>query len=325
MKEITYKYTNTGVFPVRYIARKNFSERSKENLNRGFKTKGISDATMKKIKTASRVLSYASEPQTVRNSKGEYIRHLCVFITLTLPFEQNHEDKVITKIVLGTFFDKCRKIGILNNYVWRAEKQINGNIHYHILSDTFVNYSLIYRLWKISLNVLGYVKKYSEKFRNMSFDEYKNLPHNKKLDLKIIVDRFAKGTRENWENPPCVKVDYCDDINQVGSYIAKYTAKDSDNKNIVEGRVWSCSSSVSDAVKKFKTDADFNKFWYCVGTEMFKREVFEGDYFSVCKFHFNSLISWFKDTFDYVKKMFIDVFKPCDYWRLSLGMQRINV
>ena len=106
-----------GVFFSLYAKR---GTKSKENLNRGFKTKGISDATMKKIKTASRVLSYASEPQKVRNSKGEYIKHLCIFITLTLPFEQNHEDKIITKIVLGAFFDKCRKIGILNNYVWRA-------------------------------------------------------------------------------------------------------------------------------------------------------------------------------------------------------------
>ena len=79
---------------------------------------------MKKIKTASRVLSYASEVQTVRNSKGEYIKHLCVFITLTLPFEQNHEDKEITKIVLGTFFDKCRKIGILNNYVGEQKSKL---------------------------------------------------------------------------------------------------------------------------------------------------------------------------------------------------------
>jgi len=325
MHEIIYRYTNTGIFPVRYVPRKSVSEGSRQNLNRGFRTKGIYDAKMRKIKMASRVLSYASEQRKVRNSKGEYINHLCVFITLTLPFEQYHEDKEITKTILGTFFDKCRKIGILSNYVWRAEKQMNGNIHYHILSDTFVSYSLIYRLWKIALNSLGYVKKYTDKFRNMSFDEYKNLPHNKKQDLQKIVDKYAKGVRENWENPPCVKVDYCDDINQVGSYIAKYTAKDSDNENIVTGRVWSCSSSVSEAVKKFKSDEEFNKFWYCVGTEMFKREVFESDYFSVCKFHFNSLISWFKDTFDYVRKMFIDVFKPCDYWRLSLGMKRINV
>ena len=37
--------------------------------------------------------------------------------------------------------------------------------------------------------VLNYVKKYTEKFKNMSFDDYKNLPHNKKVDLKKIVDR----------------------------------------------------------------------------------------------------------------------------------------
>ena len=85
---------------------------------------------------------------------------------------------------------------------------------------------MIYRIWLLSLEKLNYVSKYREKFNNMSFSDYKNLPHNKNLDIIKLSDRFAKGVRDNWSHPPCIKTDYCDDINQVGSYIAKYTAKD---------------------------------------------------------------------------------------------------
>ena len=258
MSEICYSYTNSGIFPIRYIARKNYSEKSKENLNRGFKTLGVSNSTMKKIKTASRVLSYASKLRKVRNSKGIYINHLCIFITLTLPYQQTHPDSEITKIILGTFFDKCRKLGILENYVWRAEKQVNGNIHYHILTDSFVNYSMIYRIWLVALERLSYVSQYKKKFSSMSFSEYRDLSHNKNLDIIKVSDKYAKGVRTNWSQPPCVKTDYCDDVSQVSSYIAKYTAKVSASDNIVSGRVWSCSASVSDAVKSFKGDREFN-------------------------------------------------------------------
>lgn len=320
MSEINYNYTNTGVFPIRYIARKNYSEKSKNNLNRGFKTLGVSNATMKKIKTASRVLSYASKLRKVRNSKGVYISHLCMFITLTLPYQQTHPDSEITKKILGTFFDKCRKIGILENYVWRAEKQINGNIHYHILTDSFVNYSMIYRIWLISLERLEYVSQYKKKFSNMSFSDYKNLTHNKNLDIIKLSDRYARGVRNNWSQPPCVKTDYCNDISQVSSYIAKYTAKVSSDDNIVTGRVWSCSTSVSDAVKSFKGDKEFNKFWYNVGFSMMRRKVIEFDYFSVVDFKFTSLISWFSDMKKYVSDLFSKVFKPCNYYLKSLGL-----
>ena len=320
MSEICYSYTNTGVFPIRYIARKNYSAKSKENLNRGFKTLGVSNATMKKIKTASRVLSYASKLRKVRNSKGQYINHLCMFITLTLPYQQTHTDSEITKKILGTFFDKCRKIGILENYVWRAEKQINGNIHYHILTDSFVNYSMIYRIWLVALERLNYISQYKKKFSSMSFSEYRSLNHNKNLELVKLSDRYARGVRNNWSQPPCVKTDYCDDVSQISSYIAKYTAKVSADDNIVTGRVWSCSTSVSDAVKSFKGDKEFNKFWYEVGFSMMRRKVIEFDYFSIVDFKFTSLIAWFSDMKKYVSDLFSKVFTPCNFYLKSLGL-----
>ena len=95
---------------------------------------------------------------------------------------------------------------------------------------------MIYRLWKLALEKLKYVTKYSDKFKAMSFDDYKNLPHNKKLQLSQIAEKYAKGVREGWVNPPCLQVDYCNDVSQVSAYISKYTSKDDDSPNIVKGR-----------------------------------------------------------------------------------------
>ena len=109
MKVAAYKFTNTGLFPVRYIVRKSYPKdvnsenegfsddyilhknenrkKSLENLNKGFETKGISSITQKKIMTACRVMSYSSEVQTVRSTRGTYDKHLLLFITLSLPSE----------------------------------------------------------------------------------------------------------------------------------------------------------------------------------------------------------------------------------------------
>ena len=70
MKDTAYKFTNTGLFPVRYIVRRSYlkdvnsenegfsddyilqknenRKKSLENLNKGFETKGVSNITPKK-------------------------------------------------------------------------------------------------------------------------------------------------------------------------------------------------------------------------------------------------------------------------------------
>ena len=147
---MVYSYTTNFLFPIRYTPCRRVSERSKSNLSRGFKTVGVSDSTRKKIATAARALSWSAVPRKVRNHKGEIVTHLISFITLTLPADQVHDDSFITREILGTFLDRCRKLGIFKNYVWRAEKQQNGNIHYHILSDSFASFSTIKKMWLIA-------------------------------------------------------------------------------------------------------------------------------------------------------------------------------
>ena len=155
--------------------------------------------------------------------------------------------------------------------------------------------------------VLKYLEKYKSKAEEVGGIEQK------------VSEKFAKGVRENWKNPPCVKVDYTNDVSQVSAYIAKYSAKNEDSPNIVTGRVWSCSQSVSDSVKVFKKDEQFNKFWYQVGSEMMRRKVIASDFFSICEFRFTSLIAWFTDVRDYIFSKLREVFQPCNFYRRSLG------
>ena len=327
-----YTYTHNGNFPFRALAKRNYSdvilnkvksisENSLKNLNRGFKTLGISESTRKKIAFACRTLSFASTPRTVRNGKGEYVQHHIRFITLTLPAEQQHTDTEVTKLLLGTFLDRCRKLGFFANYVWRAEKQVNGNIHYHILTDSYVSYSMLRNIWFISLRKYGYIDAYKEKFAKMSFDEYRNLPFNSKRALTDISRAFARNVRNGWSEPPAIDVKDVTTPEAVNAYISKYVSKDNSGAELhVQGRIWGCSSSVSESAKLWKSDKEFAKFWFEAGQGIMKKERKDFDWFSIVIFPLNSLLAWFSDIKEYLTKLLHRNFTPCEYWRNSMGL-----
>ena len=319
-----YGYSNNGIFPIRYVQTRKRNGASLQNLNKGFRTLGVSRATQSKIAKHCRVLGLCATPQRVRKSSGKYETHLCSFITLTLPSVQVHEDTEVTNHVLGTFLDKARKLGLLKNYVWRAEKQKNGNIHYHVLTDTFANYSLFKRIWFLGLRKLGYMEAYKQKFENLSHLEYSKLPFNKGRTPTEIAGAYALGVRTKWSEPPAVHVTYPSNITSIAKYVSKYVSKiDEENPNIVSGRSWGKSASVSEAVKNICSNEDLNKFWYNVGTEIMNRKTYATDFFSICKFKIESFFAWFPDVVQEFKKLYSAVFTPCDYWRNSVGLYPI--
>lgn len=343
MKTQNFKYGNNGVYPFRYAVRRgrslaanvnyyeneetgeivevNLNENSLKNLSRGFKTCGVSLATRRKIAKSSRMLSLASTPRKVRHSSGEYRTHLISFITLTLPSPQVHEDSEITKHVLGTFLDRGRKLGIFENYVWRAEKQKNGNIHYHLLTDSYASFSMIQNLWFISLRKFGYLQAYAEKFQNMSFADYSNLSFNKDKSVNEIAGSYARGKRSNWQKPPACHVQSIDSVSAVIKYVAKYVAKeDSENENIVTGRSWGCSQSVSSLTKDFTSTQELSKDWYHAGAEIMRRKVINTDFFSMVIFKITSLCAWFPEVKKTIEKIVNRHFQPCNFYLNSLGM-----
>ena len=155
-----------------------------------------------------------------------------MFITLTLPSEQIGTDTETTKEVLGTFLDRCRKVGLLSNYVWRAEKQNNGNIHYHLLTDTYASYSMLRNLWFISLRKAGYIDNYRKKFASLSFEEYSRLPFNLKKSLTEVSRAYARGTRNGWSEPPAIDVKAINSADSVNAYVSKYVSKDKENSGL---------------------------------------------------------------------------------------------
>ena len=178
------------------------------------------------------------------------------FATLKLPSKQEHTSDFITKNCLNQLFVEIAKKQDFKNYVWRLEYQKNGNLHYHIATDTYIDFFWLQFTWNRILNKYGYVDAYTRKFAQMDFATYRKMfSKNDNTDFETLQERYAKGCREKWTQPNSVDVKAVFGQNNIAFYISKYMSKSKEDKeqvvlpvcedNSKNSRLWFCSRSLS--------------------------------------------------------------------------------
>lgn len=165
----------------------------------------------KRLKRAIHLMVASAKEKEATNFKtGKLFKFKVNFVTLTLPSPQgNITDKEIKKEVLDIFIKRLRRKLGLNNYVWRAEKQKNGNLHFHMITDTYLHYEKIRNDWNECLNKLKFIDKFEEKH----------------------------GHR----NPNSTDVHAVWKVKNLTQYFIKYMSKDNPTKDIIDGKLWDCS------------------------------------------------------------------------------------
>lgn len=244
------------------------------------KTQGIiSDRAKKKIENAvDWLLFLADDKQTLNRKKGKLFKFKSAFITLTLSSKQIHSDNEIKSQLLNQFLIEARKRWKINNYVWRAESQYNGNIHFHILVDKFIPWFEIRSTWNRIQNKLGYVDRYHKnmkKFHGAGFtaryDLVENIYHRGRLVRKgwtIENQRkaYKQGIESSWYDPNSTDIHSVRLINDLGRYISKicsqnlepagkelskkfntlkFDQEESVNFREIDGKLWGLSTFLS--------------------------------------------------------------------------------
>lgn len=112
---------------------------------------GLSQRARHKIQKASRVLE-----NVWRFEKG--LKSHCSFITLTYgkDFPSDHD----SKSHLDSFLKRLRRLHPNCKYVWVAEKQKRGAIHYHILTPYYTPKEWINSAWNEIVNKWQFQNKY---------------------------------------------------------------------------------------------------------------------------------------------------------------------
>ena len=160
--------------------------------------------------------------------RNGYKKYMPTFVTLTLPAEQMHSDKDLYKLALNRFIIKLqRRPHSVIHYFWRAERQDNGNIHYHLIVDKFIGWKCLRSYWNEILNDLGYIDAYRNNqklFHSFGFKVRQDLIH--KWSVEAQYNAYQEGIANNWSSPNSTDIHSLGNVENVVSYITKYMTKD---------------------------------------------------------------------------------------------------
>jgi hypothetical protein len=151
---------------------------SLNNLKSHFNKNRLSEQAKRKMTKAIKYLIYSASEKTAYNNKAK-----CTFkfkvnmVTLTLSSMQAHSDKKIKSVLLNHMLVELRKKYKGLRYVWKAEKQNNGNIHFHIITDKFIPWNELQNTWNRIQNKLQYIdnNKYLSKAKQANSSDVHSL------------------------------------------------------------------------------------------------------------------------------------------------------
>lgn len=232
---------------------------NEKNLTRGEYNGYMSPKTKGKVKKylISWIQSVTAIRQSPMRTKLDKIPYL-TFVTLTLPTKQAHHDNKIKRTCLMPFIENLKRLHKVENYFWRAEAQKNGNIHFHLLIDSYIHYKEVQDLWNTTIEKLDYITKFQAKH----------------------------GHR----NPHSTEIKKLKKINNVAMYVIKYCCK-SDGTRPIKGRIHGCSDRLRKlAPYECLIDSNMRDFInYAQNDE--ESKILEGDCYTVILCNTNRLLA----------------------------------
>jgi hypothetical protein len=202
----------------------------------------LSPQALRKITKAVDYLVYlVPRRKYFTTADGRSGNYFLSFVTLTLSSDQIHSDHEIKLNCLEPFLNEMRQRWKVSNYIWRAEKQANGNLHFHIVADRFIWWSDLRDSWNFYQEKLGYVTRYRNNQKAWHREGFRFRPELAKYwDRAKQMAAYKSGLRHDWHSPNSSDVHSLKTITSVRSYICKYITKSEQSQDIA-GRLWGCS------------------------------------------------------------------------------------
>lgn len=166
-------------------------------------------------KSASRLREYiqllcacAATKRVFSAERKKWFSFKVNFVTLTLQSAQVHSDRVIHNKIFREFIRAWKRQDNNLLYVWKAEAQANGNIHYHLLTNSFIHWRDLRNMWNYYCNKLGYCD------------------------------------RSNSADPNSTDIHSVKSLKNIASYCIKYMTKKNEGKRTIKIRKWHCSTAL---------------------------------------------------------------------------------
>lgn len=216
-------------------------------------TQGVKKRLTKTIET----FILCTKEKTIYSQKlKRRVRYRINFISLTF----HATDEIITAseatvLCLEPFLKHLRQVYGVVNYIWKAEYQKRGQLHYHIITDRFIPWQAIRAKWNELQERAGYMESYKAEYGN-------NNPNS--TDVHAFTKQQA-----------------------ITSYIKKEIIKSYQNEESVNGKVWDCSTTLKSANYFTVEDLnfDFNRKLYFDQKKPYKerkiRNTFTGENYKI--------------------------------------------
>lgn len=221
--------------------------------------------------------------------------------TITLSSPQRHSDQEIKSKLFNQLLTELREQNGMTHYIWRAEKQQNGNIHFHLVTNTFLNAAKLRQRWNRIQNKLGYVDAYACRMNNTirTFNDYRQ-QFSSQGNSSTLRRRYIYGKATNWTDPNSTDIHGTTRITDLYTYLARYLCKnnpDSSGKDetnplhlFVGGKLWGLSQTLS-ALKQVTTvvdtfiSNDLRKLW-----DEFAGRIIAKDYYTFIPLTFRDIV-----------------------------------
>lgn len=281
----------------------------KQNFGTGVMSRQVSA----RIKLALDYIGLVAKRKTVKvagknGAPGYSFKFDLNFFTLTLSDSQEklkHTDEWIKQNMLKHCIDAMRARWPCFSYVWVAEPQENGNIHFHICTDHFICKNYLTKLWNEIQYKAGYLDNYLKKHGTKKAPSTKVEKGKGKDSIKRYMRKyFTKGKAVGKDGKPITVETVQAEIADLVGYIKKLKSEmrggvprfdeirkaygylktkrkrlEEMQRRKIRGRLWGCSENLS--LKAYSTDFEGMIPFYNAEAVYSAGKIFEKDYFSV--------------------------------------------
>lgn len=231
----------------------------KKVISDNHSTGQLSPSARSKLSNAMHTLRAISTLKSVYEiSTKKYYHFRLTMITLTLPSAQCHDDKFITDKCLDVFLKWLYNKHKVNSYVWKAEAQANGNIHFHITTNVFIHWKSVRNKWNSIVNNYGYISTFEKKHnhREPNSTDIHSVRNDNKIAAYIVSELTKKDKYKKYISLSC-------ELSEQQYHKENYKWFIKDNKYIYEqkrpikSRLWGCSRNLIKC--KFQLDTSDNE------------------------------------------------------------------
>lgn len=205
----------------------------------------MTQGAKKRLAKAIELMCMSIKPTWMFNPiSGRPHLHRLSFITLTI--SENKRNLTATegyKTLLRPFLQWLTKYRGVNTYVWKAELQRRGQLHYHITTPSFIRYDELRDKWNQLQQKAGLLDDFIEKHghanpNSTDVHETYKIKNLSAYLCKYLTKEVAKATKE---------------INENENKQDPNNPEDTAQHTRTTGKIWDCSKNLKSA-KFFKFD-----------------------------------------------------------------------